>query len=344
MNNDNQDGAIATFEQFRVLFLEKFRRSEAEQQRKVGELWDFKQKPGQTTEEYINLMRTKGAIANAREADIVNATKRGLLPDIAEFVSNHDNLDLDGIARWAAVAERNIAEKKQREFPGLREVIQDVFRSEFGKVKIAPLTPATTTTTSDDEERRGRSPARAVRFNEGARTPSRSSSPYREPFYAPQSQSHHDQSYRQPNGGRNFRDQLPYPRTSGPQHRESSPYPPSLRNRSGGPNTGPEGRHLVVGTSGSYNRGGNEPQWQFYNNQFGPPPQPTQPRQTRGDFNPGSQNFHNNSNLQFRNVCRRCGRSHLNRECAALNTQCMNCGRIGHWRAVCRSQARGQQN
>src|ERR1051325_9452098 len=66
-----------------------------------------------------------------------------------------------------------------------------------------------------------------------------------------------------------------------------------------------------------------------------------QQRQTPGDFNPRSSNL---TPFGQPGSCFRCGRSHPNRECMAINIQCSGCGRYGHWRVVCRSSRGGRTN
>ena len=319
-----------TFESFCERFLQRFRRNEAEQRRMSSELWENKQSVGETTESFVNMMRKKGTIANARPDTVIDATIHGLRSDIKTAISHHENLDLDGIIRWGSVAERLAAETKSGENQKLQTIID-----QLAKMQVSPINPAN----PQEGERSARSPARAVHFEEGAtRSPYRATAPYRdstpEPFH--------------PSYG-----QGTYSREQSPNPQGYNGYPSNRFDRNAGNwrgrvdrGQGPGGQGGFTGQlRGGYGSYSNQQRGGYggYGQQRGGYGGRQFSQQKSGDFNP---NMSQGSNSQvvrnnFGNLCFRCGKFHPNRICPAINTSCANCGRGGHWRAVCRTPPSG---
>ena len=151
-----QENEVRTYQQFREKFLNQFRRGAADQRYKMAELWRTKQQIGQKTEDYVNIMRNLGRIANANEAELTNATNNGLRYDIKQTTDHHEDLTLNDIIKWGRVAERHIHEQTNNE--EVKSMILDL-QETVNELHVRPVENTT-------NERRYRSPSRNVHFND----------------------------------------------------------------------------------------------------------------------------------------------------------------------------------
>ena len=100
------EGAITTWEQFKTRFTERFRHDAATQWRDIANLWEVKQLPGQTTEDFVVLVQKKGKSSGATAEQITMAALAGLRNDIKAVVMQHDPQDLNDIIKRGTCAER----------------------------------------------------------------------------------------------------------------------------------------------------------------------------------------------------------------------------------------------
>src|SRR5207245_440631 len=97
---------IRTFEQFSELFLARFRRQAEEEREEAASLWEIHQGEDQSTEDFVNEIRRKGAKIHAPDRDLITAAITGARRDIKSmFVQGHPK-DLDQLVRWGTNAEK----------------------------------------------------------------------------------------------------------------------------------------------------------------------------------------------------------------------------------------------
>lgn len=97
---------IKTYSQFREAFKIRFKRQPEEEREAVARLWEIRQAPGQTTEDYVNKIREIGEKIHATTKEQFGAAITGLRDDIRgrTLVQGHPK-DLDQLIRWGTNAE-----------------------------------------------------------------------------------------------------------------------------------------------------------------------------------------------------------------------------------------------
>ena len=73
-------------------------------------LWSCKQAPGQSVDDFINVMDKRASKIQASEETRRYAIINGLLPAIRRQVLQHDVKSVDDIRRWATIAEASESE------------------------------------------------------------------------------------------------------------------------------------------------------------------------------------------------------------------------------------------
>jgi hypothetical protein len=340
------------YEWFKKELLRRFRRNEAEAWREIQGLWDYKQVPGQTTEKYVNEMKRLGNRAQASPDQLVQAATAGLLDNIKSAIMSQNKkiMDIDEIVRLGTTAERygtstNIAnevarimdEKLQkfsvRPILGKTEASEGRSRPSSPRVSFDEDSTAANTSSRTDMGRNPRS--------DSPRYPPAYQNRYPEP-YSPGGEQIHTTTYygqnqqqgtenwnRQPNGVR--RPAFGGRPTEGPGYGQRT-------GETGGPG-------LPGGMRPNYGQRSGGPNYWFGRRDSTPGYGPSQ----RGSMQ-GSRGNHNGEIPQGGRTtaegggCFRCGmRSHYNENCPATQSTCSNCGRLGHWRAVCRSARGGRR-
>src|SRR5207245_2325446 len=105
--NENVDGnVIQTYAEFREAFKERSKRQPEEEREAVARLWESRQMPGQTTENFVNKIRETGNKIHAIVNDQFRAAITILREDIRgrTLVQGHPK-DLYQLIRWGTNAE-----------------------------------------------------------------------------------------------------------------------------------------------------------------------------------------------------------------------------------------------
>ena len=296
--------AVTTWEQFKELFLEKFKKVDGDNWREVTDLFQCKQREDQSTEEYIAEIQMKGLAANATPENIRYAAISGLKRSVKNVVVQHPIESLDQIIKWGMIAER-LEPAKPNE--------GDVSKL----VKIAVL----------DALAESKQDQSAAVFMQSDQRVDRN-------------QGVDDQAerrvYRQQGGFNRRKNGRGRGNTSSWRQDQggSDGWRPgiSMDNQA-------QGRPMGRGR-GNWSREGQGDNWRMSNQQSSGVQSYYSPRQftnnnTFGNFDNGFDN--NGANYQ----CDRCGstRPHGIRGCPALASSCAFCKKIGHWKAVCRGRA-----
>ncbi len=96
---------ITTFEQFRVRFLERFHRDQADLRREQAMIWSVKQRAGQSTQSFIDELQEVAARARAAPEQVLTAAIAGLRADVKTYCMAHEINDMQTLQRWAHTYE-----------------------------------------------------------------------------------------------------------------------------------------------------------------------------------------------------------------------------------------------
>ena len=102
---------ITNFEQFRVRFLDRFRRDQAELWREQSMLMNLKQRPGQKTETYLEELQQAATSANVAPEQVMLYALSGLRKDVKLFCMNHELATINDVKRWGNVYDLCSEEK-----------------------------------------------------------------------------------------------------------------------------------------------------------------------------------------------------------------------------------------
>lgn len=122
---------ITTYDQFRDRFSNRFAMPEDFKWRAVSALFNIKQSPQQTTEAFVNEIRTQGFRAQASDAEMRYAALAGLQEAVRAHVLHHNIESLDDIVRWGAIADSTTttAVSLSREVAELKQLLERVPQS-----------------------------------------------------------------------------------------------------------------------------------------------------------------------------------------------------------------------
>src|SRR5207245_557811 len=73
---------IETYQAFRQLFMERFKRQLEEQREVKASLWKTRQGTDETTEDFVNTIRKKGELYDANDEEMYTAAVSGLRTDV----------------------------------------------------------------------------------------------------------------------------------------------------------------------------------------------------------------------------------------------------------------------
>ena len=314
---------IESYQAFRRLFLERFKRHQEEQREVKASLWEIRQDEGQSTEDFVNAVRNKGELCDANDEEMYTAAISGLRTDVkAGIMVGKQPKDLDELIRWGTNYEKY---NNKTMLGGVSSMIKTVNET------MAKLTTAVRPLEAVKEpERRERSPspARPILKNVGwddsrersqSRDRSQSASPP-ETNWSPRFNQRDQQRGMWRGGSRGRGD------GRGGRSWNDRPFQPGQ-----GYNQG-SGRGGYQGGSGTYQRGAYQESYYAQNpgvsntGRFGGPPSPQ-----------------GNMNAQANGDCGNCGWSHPFAACPAAQTNCTGCGLKGHWKRRCRVTGGGNR-
>ena len=139
--NPAPEGAITTWEQFKTRFTERFRHDAATQWRDIANLWEVKQLPGQTTEDFVVLVQKKGKSSGATAEQIKMAALAGLRNDIKAVVMQHDPQDLNDIIKRGTCAERFCTPTSPTAIEvNVKSAVEDAVRTALEGCKLRAIT------------------------------------------------------------------------------------------------------------------------------------------------------------------------------------------------------------
>lgn len=100
------EGTIMTYNQFKDGMVNQYRREPGDNWREISALFQIKQGPTEKTESYINGVQTRGMAARATEDQIRIAAIAGLRDDVKAVIMHHDINTLGDICKWAIMSEK----------------------------------------------------------------------------------------------------------------------------------------------------------------------------------------------------------------------------------------------
>src|SRR6478609_9217606 len=104
--DDGEEGIIRSWEQFKRRFLEKFKKRDGDNWRGLNDLFEYKQRDDQSTEEFVSEMQQRAVAAKAPPETVRCAVLGGLRPFIKNMVLQHDVDKLEDVVRWGQIAEK----------------------------------------------------------------------------------------------------------------------------------------------------------------------------------------------------------------------------------------------
>jgi len=106
-NSPNQGRPITRLNEFKEAFLEQFKKDESDRFREIQGIWELRQTISQTTEEFVNMVNSRGIKAALDPAQILLAVRSGLRDDIKATIMQHPEIQsVTDIIRWGTIAER----------------------------------------------------------------------------------------------------------------------------------------------------------------------------------------------------------------------------------------------
>ena len=298
-----EDGVpvITSWEDFERVFMQRFKRDESARTGDIAALIQMKQAPGQTVEEFVAVIRKQGTLVNATHQDMYMAVVTGLSQHIKAQIMQFDPITLDEIVKRGKVAER---------YPIYPVPSRPISASDTttSREKLNQLISAVNelsigTPPAIPRQSHPDTPVR-VRFSSGNKdADSERDSPRRGRSQTP------TRSEQEPRFGRDI-------------SRERPGTPPLRRQEEREGRRGDNNQlryHPYANDMRSGNSGAQRP-YEDRNRRLG-----------RGHGRVMEENNWRNER------CDRCGRGHGDGgRCPAATSNCVNCGRRGHWRACCR--------
>lgn len=316
---------VRTWERFTEVFLARFRRDAGDRTGDVVALLQTKQQQGQTVEEFVHKLQKQGNVIGATVAEIYMAVVTGLRQDLKAQIMQFNPETIEEVIRRGKVAERypvSHPEAASSTSPLFRATSQTDLQKLILAVQELSLRPERSGV-NPTEQTRGRSvtPPR-VRFSE---TP-RDNTPGERAW---QDRPRWDRGV----DGNRFRSPSPQRNLSTTQTGNNGYNGGSYRGGRGGQaSTGQSQGNFRAINSGS----------QFQQNRFGGPQgqqsyAPTsRPQLTAGYNSEGRQPW--GARPRLAEQCGNCGRPHgSERPCPARGTTCSGCGKMNHWRVMCRN-------
>jgi hypothetical protein len=304
IGGDIDGGSITRFETFKDRFLDRFRKDHIDTSRLVQEIWEMRQLPGQSTEDFVESVRKKAIKVDLSRAETVLAIRAGLRGDIKAIIMQHPEVTtMEDIVKWGTVAERYPPASSEVS----KELIEMVKRIDetMHRVNVRPLVHDQASN-DDGHALVQAEPAPSQEFAQNQSTWRPSNNVWRQSNQS-NWRSPNQNEWRSP-GQNNWR-------SSNQTNGQNSNF------QRGAP------RYQSVGPQ-QYQQprpNGNRPSSGFANNR------PTQSN------NGQVQNGYSSSGQQFP-PCQGCGRTtHSRSMCPANGTDCWKCGKIGHWGRICRS-------
>jgi hypothetical protein len=168
--DDNKD----TFAHLSAAFLARFQPKEIEKYKFARDLFNHKQKPGQSVDAYVTDLRTKAAIVGLDAKSLLYVAISGLSSDIVTYVVQRSPATLDELLTHARVAELSRAHETAR----ADDVVSQ--RLDHLSQQMCLLTEKMSSmTTATVENRRSRPPTPVERHVTFSEQRTRSTSPYR---------------------------------------------------------------------------------------------------------------------------------------------------------------------
>ena len=149
-----EDGVITTFEQFKAEFLRRFQRDRANLWREQALVWQCRQKPGQSTQAFLNELQEVAGRARATAEQTLTAAIAGIREDVKTFCLSHELRTIQDLQRWANVYE--MCTKSDSADSAIERIEKAIEKLHVRAVSPAP---------------RSASPARQVRFADRPVTP-----------------------------------------------------------------------------------------------------------------------------------------------------------------------------
>ena len=142
-----------SFDELRRAFHERFGATETTRWRLMAEMWDMRQIPNQSSDEFITIVEAKGRKCGMGPEQIRLCAFNGLLPRIKADVISHEIADMAALRQWASVSEakHNI----QASEDSLASVVKRL-EDKFDSLHVRAV----------EEQPRAREPQRSVRFND----------------------------------------------------------------------------------------------------------------------------------------------------------------------------------
>jgi hypothetical protein len=203
--DDNKD----TFAHLSAAFLARFQPKDIEKYKFARDLFNQKQKPGQSVDAYVTDLRTKAAIVGLDAKSLLYVAISGLSSDIVTYVVQRSPATLDELLTHARVAELSRAHESARaddvvsqrlehlsqQMCLLTEKMSSMTTATVENRRSRPPTPVDRHVTFSEQRPRSTSPYR----REDAAYRSASQSPPRQPRGNDYSQYNRQRDWRQPN-------------------------------------------------------------------------------------------------------------------------------------------------
>ena len=355
---------MSSMRSFSDAFKRRYMELKADKWKDIVAVFELKQLPDQSVEDFIALAQKKGNKAQAAPEQLRAAIIKGLKPYVRQQVLQHEPKDIEEIRKWAIVAESTEAqEDRSSSSSELARAVEEMrkqsaavrdLQEQIQKIHLRGLS------WSKSREERSPSPVQRVRFNvpEGDRR--ESSSPQRRNFedypvrtageyvsrnaypdrtteQRSQESSSYDRRPRQQFVPQNQYRNQSYDRSDQSQRNQGG-FGRSFDRRQGG--------QSGQGNNGAQPRANNWTGGRFQNQQnpsqyTAAPVQQTSYRSYSDALTGANQPQFQPDNRPF-NKCSGCGgeRTHPRPSCPAFSVICGRCGRGGHYMAVCRSVPR----
>ena len=285
-------------------FIERFETSEIYRWKQASAIFTRQQGPNETVDIFITDVLNLAKRVPIDDQKIIRfALLKGFKPAIRQHVLQSSADTLDATVKAARIAEAAAAHgpPEATDITGLAKDVRDLLAA-VADLKTKPRTPSTerlayTDAGATSSTSRSNSPRR-VSFSD---RPSR-------PEFRPQQQS--SSAYRRPVVNTPMSWEWPDDEPRYDRDRRPTP-PPFQRRPSGPPSTWRRSRPASSWTS-------------------------SQPRSPSSTFST-NRNSTGQSQRYSSNVCPNCGRQHGPNACFARGLQCFQCGRLNHFRVMCRS-------
>ena len=137
-----------SFQKFKDLFIERFKRDETTRWKDVSDIWNTTQRPDQPVEEFITEMEQKGLMAKAPPQDLKYAIMNGLKPYIRQaLLAAKSTNSLEEIRQFAIAVEAAEGTEPPNNLAALTRALESLERK-FDSLHVNELQAATATATT----------------------------------------------------------------------------------------------------------------------------------------------------------------------------------------------------